>query len=216
VALMRAMLIVSGAVACFVLAANETFVVWWVGPAQFAGLTLTLLLLAAMLARHFATTMVYALFSFGHERRLSLTALSDGAVVLGVTAGLASSGLGLASAAIGSLAGVVLVSIPACSIALARELGISVGSLISSLGGWAIRFVAAALICVTAARLLDLHGFIGIAAIGLGVGVVYGALMWPLALEAPLGPYVRAGAAAAAAFVGVRREAVPESSVPSP
>jgi O-antigen/teichoic acid export membrane protein len=214
VALMRAMLILSGAVACFVLAANETFVVWWVGRAQFAGVTLTVLLLVVMLARHFATTMVYALFSFGYEKRLSLTALADGAVVLVVTAVLASTtGLGLASAALGSLAGVVLVSIPACSVALASELRIGVGSLVASLRGWAVRFTAAAAICLAGARVLDVDGFFGVATIGLGVAVVYGALMWPLALEAPLGPYVRAGAASAAAFFGVRREAIPESRV---
>ena len=51
------MLILSGGVACFVLAANPTFVDWWVGAEQFAGMRLTLLLLAAMLCRHFATTM---------------------------------------------------------------------------------------------------------------------------------------------------------------
>jgi hypothetical protein len=71
--------------------------------------------------------------------------------------------------------------------------------------------MVAAIVCVTASRLLDLQGFAGIGMIGLGVGVIYGALMWPLALEAPLGPYVRTGIATAAAFFGVRREALPES-----
>jgi hypothetical protein len=107
----------------------------------------------------------------------------------------------------------VLVSIPACGIALANELRMSVGSLVASLRGWAIRFAAAAVICLMGARFLDVHGFLGVAMIGLGVAVVYGALMWPLALEAPLGPYVRAGTASAAAFFGVRRETIPESRV---
>ena len=214
IALTRAMLILSGAAACFVLAANEVFVRWWVGPAQFAGGALTVLLVGAMLARHFATTLVYALFSFGHEKRLSLTALCDGLVVLSVTAILASgTPLGLASAAVGSLAGVLLVSIPACGLALARELQISVGSLLVSLRGWALRFAAAAAASVLVARAVDVHGFTGLAVLGVGVAVIYGAVMWPLALEAPLGPYVRAGTAAAAGFLGVRRHAVAEPRV---
>jgi O-antigen/teichoic acid export membrane protein len=205
VALMRAMLILSGAVACFVLAANETFVGWWVGPGQFAGMPLTVLLLSAMLARHFATTLIYALFSFGHERRLSLTAFCDGGVTLSVTAVLAwSTNVGLLSAAIGSLAGVALVTIPVCSIALAKELEITARDLIASIGGWALRFAVAAVVCVLGARLVDGHGVVRLITIALGVGVVYGGVMWPLALEAPLGTYVRTALASVTGFFAPR------------
>lgn len=211
IALMRAMLILSGAVATFVLAANETFVVWWVGAPQFAGSTLTVLLLAAMLTRHFATTLIYALFSFGHERRLSLTAICDGATVLVVTTLLVSyTGLGLAGAAVGSLAGVLLVTIPACTLALVKELEISVGALLGSLRGWMMRFAAAAAISLLITWYVAPHGLSGLLVIACTVAVVYGALMWPLALEAPLGPYVRSGLASAAAFFGVRRQPVVE------
>ncbi|MEO5896069.1 MAG: oligosaccharide flippase family protein [Vicinamibacterales bacterium] len=206
VSLMRAMLILSGAVACFVLAANESFVSWWVGPEQFAGWSLTILMLVVMLARHFATTLTYALFSFGHERRLSLTAIADGVVALGVTAGLAwFTDLGLASAAVGSLAGVLLINIPVSSTALARELGISVVELVASLRGWAIRFAAAATICLFAARLIPSSGPASVVTAGLLVAVVYGGVMWPLALEDPLGPYVRSTLASIAAFLRPRR-----------
>ena len=78
-----------------------------------------------MLLRHFATTMTYTLFSFGHERRLSLTALADGFVTVLVTASLAwFTELGVTSAALGSLAGVVVVSVPATGLGLARALGV--------------------------------------------------------------------------------------------
>ena len=40
-ALMRAMLVISGGVACLVLTMNATFVTWWVGPSQYAGAFLT-------------------------------------------------------------------------------------------------------------------------------------------------------------------------------
>jgi hypothetical protein len=188
-----------------VLAANEAFVAWWVGPHQFAGTTLTLLLLAAMLARHFATTLVYALFSFGHERRLSLTAACDGVVTLIVTIALATfTTLGVTSAAIGSLAGVLLISIPSCSLALAKELQVTLGELVVSTRGWAIRFAAAAAVSLLGARFIDAQGVAGLLGIGLLVAAAYGALM------SPLGPYVRAAAASAAGVFGVRREAVVE------
>ena len=204
-ALTRAMLILSGAVACFVLAANRSFVDWWVGPEQFAGMRLTLVMLAAMLCRHFATTMTYALFSFGHERRLSLTAITDGAVTLFVTAFLASfTNMGLMSAAIGSLAGVVLITIPASGLALARELEVTPAALLTSQRGWAIRFALASSISFVGARFLEGYGLAGLLGIAVGVATVYGALMWPLALEAPLGPYVRSGLVSVRGWLGVR------------
>ena len=211
-ALTRAMLVISGAVACLVLTMNQTFVTWWVGSAQYAGTFVTLLLVAAMLARHFATTMTYALFSFGHERRISLTALADGLVTISVTAGLATfSSLGLASAACGSLAGVALVNVPATGIALARELGVSPSHLVVSLRGWALRFVAATVICVIGGHLLQPSGLVGLVWGGLAVGVVYAAVMFPLALEPPLGHYVRSGLALLGVSLAGRGQPAPES-----
>ena len=210
-ALMRAMLVISGAVACLVLTLNETFVTWWVGSVQYAGASLTVLMVAAMLVRHFATTMTYALFSFGHERRISLTALGDGLVTVAVTAFLVTfSSLGLLSAAVGSLAGVSLVNIPLTGRALSRELGVSLVQLVGSLRGWALRFAVATTICVLGAHLLQPAGFIGLVWGGIAVGTVYAAVMFPLALEPPLGHYVRS----ALALVGVSRvgrQPAPES-----
>ncbi len=213
-ALMRAMLIGSGAVACFVLAANETFVSWWVGRDQYAGMVLTVLLLAVMLVRHFSTTLVYALFSFGYERRLSLTAISDGIVTL-LTTGvlLMTTDLGILSAAAGSLAGVVLVSVPACARALARELRIGVWDLVGSLRGWAVRFVIAAAASVIVSRAIGGHGVTGVAVVGLATAGIYAALMWPLLMEPPLAPYVRAGLASLAGVFGIRTGAAMERRV---
>ena len=209
VALMRAMLILSGAVACLVAAANQSFVEWWVGPNQFAGMTLTVLLLASMLARHFATTLGYSLFSFGYERRLALTSIADGIVAVVVTAALAWwTGLGVLSAAIGSLAGVTLVSIPASGLALARELQITVPTLILSLRTWALRFAAALVLSVILSRVIGVNGLGGLIAIAMSVAVIYGIIMWPLLMEPPLSPYVRAALVPVARMFGVRQEAV--------
>jgi O-antigen/teichoic acid export membrane protein len=194
-ALRRAMLILSGFVACIVLAINEPFVAWWVGAHQFAGLRLTLLLIAAMLVRHFAITLIYTLFSFGYERRLSLTALGDGLVTIGVTAALASfTSLGLSSAPIGSLAGVVFVTLPACALAVARELRMSLGALLASVAPLSARLAAVGLLTVVATRLLDIRGLGALSAMGLCVVVAYCVAMWPVVVEPPLDAYVRQGA----------------------
>ena len=142
-ALAQATLAVSGLVACVVLAVNAGFVRWWVGPEQFGGLTLTLLLLAAMIIRHFNTTNVYALFCFGHERRLALTGLADGVATLALSALLVRS-FGLAGAPLGAIAGVVLVSAPLNLAALSRETGVSRGHIIATLGPWLWRFAVVA------------------------------------------------------------------------
>jgi len=205
IALMRAMLMLSGAVACLVIAANQRFVGWWVGSAQFAGVTLTMLLVIAMLARHLSTTLTYALFSFGHERRLSLTAVCDGLVVVAVTAALAKfTSLGLMSAAFGSLAGVTIVSIPTTAIALARELGITLAALARSLSGWTARFLLAAASCFFMSRFIDIGGIAGLITVGILVALVYGGVMLPLALQPPLGPYVRSAMTSALGFIGMR------------
>ena len=145
-ALAQATLAVSGLVACVVLAVNAGFVRWWVGPEQFGGLTLTLLLLAAMIIRHFNTTNVYALFCFGHERRLALTGLADGVVTLVVSTLLVRS-FGLAGAPLGAIAGVVLVSAPLNLAELSRETGVSRGHIIATLTPWAWRFAVVATDC---------------------------------------------------------------------
>ena len=76
-----------------------------------------------MMIRHFNTTNVYALFCFGHERRLALTGLADGIATLALSAALVRA-FGLAGAPIGAIAGVVLVSAPLNLGALSRETGV--------------------------------------------------------------------------------------------
>jgi len=201
-ALMRAMLVVSGGVAAFVLAVNAIFVSWWVGPVQYGGFLLTVLFVITMLVRHLGTTLTYALFAYGHERRLSLTAIGDGVVTAIATAVLAyTTDLGIASAPLGSLAGVMLVNIPATARALSRELSISPGALFASLSGWAVRFVAVAAAAVIASRALDPHGLIGLVWMSALVGVAYLVVMLPLVLKPPLGPYLRAAVAPLLALV---------------
>src|SRR5205085_651344 len=111
-ALSQAMLTMSGAVACVVLAVNKGFIEWWIGPNLYGGGLLTLLMIVAMLARHWNTTFIYSLFCFGYERRLALTGIADGCISL-VTSAILISFLGPIGAPLGILTGICLVNMPA-------------------------------------------------------------------------------------------------------
>lgn len=189
-ALTRGMLIVSGAMVCVIVGVNQGFVSWWVGASQFGGWWLTVALLAVMLLRHLSTTAVYALFAFGHERRLALTSFADGAVTLAASAVLVWR-LGPIGAPLGGLIGVTCVSLPANFLGLALETGVTVPRLARSLRGWAVRFVIAAVCCTVLGRVIRPDGLVSLGVVTLAAAAIYGTLMLPLALEPPLGQYLR-------------------------
>jgi O-antigen/teichoic acid export membrane protein len=189
-ALAQATLAVSGLVACVVLAVNAGFVRWWVGPEQFGGLVLTLLLLAAMIIRHFNTTNIYALFCFGHERRLALTGLADGVVTLIISTLLVRS-FGLIGAPLGAIAGVVLVSAPLNLVELSHETGVSRGHIIATLAPWAWRFAAVAAVAGVTGAWIQPASFVLLAILGGAAGLFYAlAVVAPL-LRSPAGVYLR-------------------------
>jgi O-antigen/teichoic acid export membrane protein len=184
-----ALMLVSGGVVVLVIALNRAFVTWWVGPDQYGGALLTGLFALSMLARHWNTALVYSLFSFGFERRLSLTTIADGVVSFGLAFVLAGT-VGVIGVPIGFIAGAVLVSIPAHVIALARATGVSPSHFAWSLSPWALRL--ALLIPVAASVNLLLHpdGVVVLGLAAIGVGAAYAALMIPVAVRPPLGEYV--------------------------
>jgi O-antigen/teichoic acid export membrane protein len=190
VALTQAMLILSGGVFCVVLATNEGFVGWWVGPGQFGGLLLTALVLANMLVRHWNLTLACVLFAFGGERRLAVVALLDGLVTVGAMVALTPL-YGLTGAAAGTLVGVLLVSLPANLSALAGANAVPVGWLLRALAPWGWRFAALAVVCGAAAAGFVPRGFAPLAAVGTAVGAAYTLLMLPVVWRGPLGVYVR-------------------------
>jgi hypothetical protein len=179
-ALSQTTLAVSGLVACLVLTVNQGFVTWWVGPDQFAGVGLTLLMLAAMLARHFNTTNVYALFCFGHERRLALTALGDGLLTIAAGFGFVAA-FGMAGGPLAALTGVLVVSVPLNLRALSAETGVGTRALFTSLAPWAIRFGAVAATAGVAGAVLKPSTFL---TLGLTVGAA--AALYALAVVTPL------------------------------
>jgi O-antigen/teichoic acid export membrane protein len=184
------MLVLSGAIACVVVAANQDFVTWWVGPAQYGGSALTVLLVAAMLARHVNTTTVYAVFCFGHERRLSITAVADGLVTT-VTALVLVPHLGLAGVAVASLVGVVTVSyIPNVRV-LAQELGVHACTPLLELRGWFVRFALCAAAGAALAALPLGHGFAQLVTRAAAVSILYALVMVPFVITGTLGAYVQ-------------------------
>ncbi len=190
IALSHAMLLVSGAVVCVVLATNQGFVQWWVGGNLYGGFALTVVILAGMLVRHLNLTIGYILFSLGHNRRLVITALFDGLLTVGVAVVLTRR-LGLIGAPLGGIIGVCLISLPANLAALAQSGTVSVRGLLASLAGWFWRFGLLAVGCGIVAQNFVPVTFPALAGVGLVVGLVYAAVMSPVALRNPLGLYVR-------------------------
>lgn len=186
-ALARGMLLVSGAVASAVLVLNEGFVTWWVGGALFGGATLTVALVAAMILRHWNTTLAYTLFSFGHERRLSLTTVADGAVTV-VAAIALVWWLGPVGAPLGSIAGVLLVSVPFNARGLARELGLAPLGVLMMQGPVVLRLGVLAAVAVGLGLYVqpEWPQLLGAAVV---TGALYAAVMGPLLLKPPLAEY---------------------------
>jgi len=181
----QVMLLASGAIVAVVLATNRPFVGWWVGEAQFGGLSLTALLLAGMLVRHLNVTAVYALFCFGNERRLAVTSIADGLTGLVAMLVLVPR-LGLHGAALGPLLATCLVSLPNNLRALAREEGTSATTLLTPLIPWATRLA----VLLTSVGLLiswwNAQGFAGLVLAGGSVSVAYALMMIPVLRRPPL------------------------------
>jgi O-antigen/teichoic acid export membrane protein len=187
--LTQVMLAISGAIGCMVLAANQAFVKAWVGPTQYHGGALTLLLVLNMLLRHWNTTTVYAIFCFGYERRTSLTTLLDGVVTVALSIVLIQRYGGI-GAPMGSIVGVSLVSLPWNLAALARESQVSAPRLLKPLLPWLWRFLAVAGASILWSSQWTPSGPVEIAGMVLAVGVVYAALVGPVLMRSALRQYL--------------------------
>lgn len=189
-ALTQAMLIMSGGLVVAILSVNHYFVVRWVGAEQYGGWGLSLAFTAMMLLRHWNVATIYTLFCFGYERQLSLTGLADGIVTIAFTA-LGVWQWGAIGAPIGSIAGVVLVSLPLNMRSVAHEMGLSVGGFLGSVSTLLLRIVGlAAAAALTASSRLE-QSFGGVVLLLVLAGTVFAVLIGPLALNGPVAPYLR-------------------------
>jgi O-antigen/teichoic acid export membrane protein len=185
------MLFLSGGIVVVVMAINRPFVTWWVGESSFAGMSLTGIVLTGMLLRHLNATATYTLFCFGNERRLALTSIADGLVSLIAMLVLVPS-FGLYGAAIGSLAGTSLVSLPNNFSALAREERTSPLSFLAPRLPWLGRLVVVLLATFGVTSMWKAQGLSNMMLLGAAVSALYVALMVPVLTAPPLGPMLRA------------------------
>lgn len=188
-ALSQIMLLFSGALVCAVLVINRSFVSRWVGPNQYGGFTLTVLIMALVLLRHWSRTLMNTIFCFGYERWISNVSLVDGAVTV-TSAIVLTHFFGPVGAPIGGIIGVCLVSLPVNLRALSKELGSSVASLLLPMQGWAFRLAFLIPCAALLQRSFTWHSLPVMAAIGAGSLLVYLVIMFPVASSPPASIYV--------------------------
>ncbi len=188
-ALSQIMLLFSGALAFAVLVLNRSFVGRWVGVTQYGGFTLTVLIMALVLLRHWSRTLINTIFCFGYERWISVVSLVDGAVTVTLAIVLTHF-FGPAGAPIGGIIGVCLVSLPVNLRALSKELGVSVAALLLPYRGWALRLAVLMVSAAFLQRSFTWHSLPIMAAIGAGSLLVYLLIMFPVASSPPASIYV--------------------------
>jgi O-antigen/teichoic acid export membrane protein len=190
ICLTRLMMSASGLVACLVLTVNARFVAWWLPKVQFGGMALTTLLVAAMLLRHLNLTTTATLICFSKEKRISMTTLADGVVTI-LSCLIGIHYWGLTGAAVGSLSGVLLVSLPLNFIGLAQETGVSPWLILRSLLPWLWRFALAAAVgqlLRTSGLMVTVPAFFASCAF---IALIYVLLVLPLFFQEPLAQYTK-------------------------
>jgi O-antigen/teichoic acid export membrane protein len=191
-ALTQAMLLLAGAIACILLAVNQQFVTLWLGPSFFGGMPLTVVLLVTFLLRQADYTLAITLFAFGHEKLLSIRALTDGAVSVAI-AFLLVRYWGLAGVAFGFLCGAALVSIPTDLLLLKKTLDLSLRELIGPYLPYTWRFVLSGGVALAVRRWFGAPDILHLVAATFIVGSVYLLLVIPYVWTTPLRGYIQRG-----------------------
>jgi O-antigen/teichoic acid export membrane protein len=189
-ALTQAVLVASGLLCCIVLAINQGFVGWWVGTEQYGGEILTALVVAAALLRHWNITVGYSILAAGYEKRISITLILDAIVTVGSAIVLVRF-IGIQGAAIGSLLGVLLISLPGNLSAFRAAVAGHSSGYLGALASWFWRFAIGAAVAVAVARLWQPRSLMEIALAAALVSVLYTAMVFPLLVRGTLGHYLR-------------------------
>lgn len=184
-----AILMLSGFIAMLVLGINGPFVRWWVGPQFYIGLTMTAVLLANMLLRHWNITATASIYCFGYERHLSIVTLLDGVVTV-VSSVVLVRIMGPLGAVIGSTIGVVCVSLPANIRVLVRELGVSFFGYASNFWPWLWRLILLGGTVTALQYVWSPTSIIQIALTALVLALLYLVAMFNTAQESHLGTYL--------------------------
>jgi O-antigen/teichoic acid export membrane protein len=177
--LTRTQLLFTGAVCCVVLAVNAGFVAWWIGTPFYAGPLVTTLVVLVPLLRHWNSTAVFSLFSFGKERRTTITTALDGLVTV-ISATVCIRLFGVAGAPAGSLIGVALVSLPSNLAGLAGLLGVSFREMVAPFAPWFWRFALLAAGLGVLGHSYAFDRFYLLAGVASGVAALYLLVMYPV------------------------------------
>jgi O-antigen/teichoic acid export membrane protein len=189
-ALTQAMLLMSGALVVVILPVNHAFVTWWVGPFQYGGWSLTLAFAAMMVLRHLSVAIIYTLFCFGYERQISLTSLADGVVTVVATA-ISIHVWGPVGAPLGSIIGVLAVSLPVNGRSVAREMGLSGRAFGSIIAPVLVRIAVVGGGAAIASVWLAPASLLGVGLLVSASVALYVLLVFPLAWHGEVGPYLR-------------------------
>jgi len=190
ICLTQGMLFVAGAVFTVVLALNQHFVNLWVGAKFFGGTALTILVVMNFLVRLIDYTLALALFAFGYEKISALRFLLDAVVSTSLAIALVRP-LGLPGVTAGFLFGASCVAIPIDIYLLARELKISMMTVIQPYLPYVWRCGVVGAAAFFAFQRIDIPNLFGLVLAGCAIGVAYLAVMVPHVWRSDLGEYVR-------------------------
>jgi O-antigen/teichoic acid export membrane protein len=192
--LTQAMLLLAGGIVCVILAANQQFITLWLGAQFFGGMQLTVILLLTFLLRQADYTLAVTLFAFGHEKLLSIRALTDGAVSVAI-AFLLVRHWGLVGVAFGFLCGAAFISIPADIFLLTRTLQMPVAGVIRPYVPYAWRFAVAGSFALAVRHWLGAPNVLHLALTTSIVGLAYLLLVMPYVWSTPLRGYIQGATA---------------------
>lgn len=190
-ALTQVMLMMSGAIAVVVLPLNHFFVQWWVGSEMFGGWNLTLALTLMMVLRHWNVATTQTLFCFGYERQISITGLLDGLLTTVGTVWLVSK-LGVIGAPLASIVSVLAISLPINLRAVASEMSVTTRSFAAAIVPLFAAIAGIGAVASVVARWQQPQTVVSAVVLIVPIGLLYSAVVLPLAWYGPAGPYLRA------------------------
>jgi O-antigen/teichoic acid export membrane protein len=188
--LTQAMLLLTGAVFCLVLAVNQQFIGLWLGPRFFGGMKLTGLLLLNFLFRQIDYTLAIALFALGYEKLTAIRCLLDGLFSVGLALLLVGP-WGLEGVAMGFLCGVLFVALPIDSFLLMREFHTSALQLIRPYAPFLWRFALIGAFGLAVGAWIGTPNPINVALLILATGLAYVLVFAPYVWRSPLRGYIQ-------------------------
>jgi hypothetical protein len=184
------MLMLTATIVVVITAINGSFIRWWLGPEQYGGLTLTIAFGLRLFLRQWNTTLVYSLFSFGHERRIALVGLLDGLLTTTLSF-IAARHLGPLGVPTAGIAVLLFAIIPLNLAGVHEDTGVPTARVARDQLWWTWRAVLLAALAALLSRSWNAPGLLPVLAKATIAMLASAGLLGPLFLRPPLGTYVR-------------------------